>query len=287
MDTDIKSIRVGNVARIATATNQKGGSGKTTTTANMGFFFASLGYKVLLIDGDAQASLSKIFLKGSLEKLPASLTTLIRAALDPDRAPGQILPTADAIINLRPGLDLLPATRGLTQCQTEISNRAALWVLEDIITPIRDQYDLILIDTVPNLGHLQGMALRITNDVLIPVQATVMDIQGLNELLQTLTWAKRENPTIRLLGIVLNDLERNTNLTKEVRAILAKNQLTVLGEIPHATDIAAAPGYKQTIFEYKPSHPANTQYRILGHRMIEAWTKDPALTATDEVSHAS
>lgn len=280
------TIRVDNRARIVTITNQKGGTGKTTTTANLSAFFAGLGYKVLMIDGDSSASLSKIFLTDDVSKLPVSLPALIQEDLTLDHDPSNALSTASAIINVRPNLDILPSNLGLTKCETDIANRAALWVLRDVIAPVVADYDLIFVDTVPSLGHLQGMTLRATDEVLIPVNAAHLDTLGIADLLRTLTWAKRENPGIKHRGVVVNRVDTRTSVSQEVLDDIRNSGLEVLAMIRQATAIARAPGYKQTLFEFDPGNKANDDYRMLGARLMQKWAEETPAAPTSEVRYA-
>jgi chromosome partitioning protein len=273
------------LARIVVTANQKGGSGKTTTTGNLGAFFSSeLGYRVLLVDADSAATLTKTYLTGDPNSLPTSLADLIEQCLRPDYTPGTLLPTAATVVNVRPKLDLLPANIKLARYELEIAHKGAQWALGDILAPLREDYDLIFVDTVPSLNPLHITAIRAADDVVIPLSPTYYDEWGLKDLINSLTRVRRDNPQLTITGVIHNRVDTRTTLTQEVREDLGRNKLKLLGTIRQAASVAKAPGYQQSIFEYDGTSKAADDYRTLGARLMHDWTARAA--AQSEVSHA-
>lgn len=268
------------IARVVVTANQKGGSGKTTTTGNVSAFFASeLGYRVLMVDADSAATLSKTFLSTNPNELPATLAGLIERCLHRSYAPGTVLPTAEAIVQVRPNLDLLPANIELARLEMDIAHKGAQWALGDILAPVRADYDLIFVDTVPSLNPLHITAIRVADDVLIPLAPTFYDEWGLQDLLSSLVRVRRDNAQLTITGVVLNRVDERTLLTQEVKDDLGTNNLKILGTIRNSTSVARAPGYQQTIFEFDASGKAADDYRLLGTRLMTEWTARAATPA--------
>jgi chromosome partitioning protein len=274
------------LARVVAITNQKGGTGKTTTTVNLGAFFAALlGYRVLLVDADSAATLSKTFLEQNPNKLPMSLADLIMQALSPDYTPDTALPTAEAILNVRPNLDLLPTNIQLARCEMEIAQKSAQWILNDVLAPVRASYDLIFVDTVPSLNPLHITAICAADDVLIPLTPTYYDEWGLNDLINSILRVRRDNAGLTITGVILNRVDPRTNLTQEVREDLTHHRLKIIGTIRQAASVAKAPGYKQTIFEFDSAHKAADDYRLLGATLMNEWSARAAAAPRREVGH--
>lgn len=171
--------------------NQAGGVGKTTITLNLGYQLFKRGNKVLLIDIDPQASLT-LFMGID----PASLEKTV----------------FDAIVNEEPisihtnvhGMDLAPTNINLSAAEIQLVNMDFREVrLQDAITPIKDNYDFILIDCPPSLGLLSYLSLVATTHVLVPVETHYKAFEGTNLLLQTLARVRKKgNRSLQIAGFV-------------------------------------------------------------------------------------
>src|SRR5262245_42699989 len=151
--------------------NQKGGVGKTTTTANLGASLAALGQRVLLVDLDPQGNLTAAFgLDRNVEN------TVAQALLDRNH-PLPILPTDNA---QQPSLSVVPASIPLASAEAALITKLGRELrLRDQLLPVSDRFDFILIDTPPALGLLTINALVAANYVIIPTEARFFSLQGL------------------------------------------------------------------------------------------------------------
>jgi len=160
------------ITRILAMMNQKGGVGKTTTTVNLAAAIATLGRRVLLIDLDPQAHAS-LHLGIDPDALDLSVYDVL---LDPDTNPSVI---RSAILRSRENLDILPATTDLVGAETElaaVSDRALR--LSKAIANVSSEYDFIFIDCPPSLGTLTLNGLACAREVIVPMQAHFLALQG-------------------------------------------------------------------------------------------------------------
>ena len=187
-------------ANIIALSNQKGGTGKTTTCANLGIGLAQEGKRVLVVDNDPQASLTISLGWTQPDKLPVTLSTLMgRAIMDePIRA-------EEAIMHHSEGVDVLPASIELSGMEVSLVNAISREsVLRQVLEELSPRYDHMLIDCMPSLGMLTINALAAANSVIIPVQAQYLPAKGLEQLLQTVAKVRRQlNPRLKIDGILL------------------------------------------------------------------------------------
>lgn len=229
--------------------NQKGGVSKTTTALALGAGLTLRGYKVLLVDLDAQGNLS--YSMGAEE---ANFTTIDVLS--------KKVKAADVIQHLEQG-DLLPTSPELSFADKLLGDTGKEYRLKEALDPIKENYDYIIIDTPPALGVLTVNALTACTGVIIPAQADVFSLQGISQLYATIDAVKKyTNPSLKVMGLLLT---RFSN-----RAVLSKNIAEVMEQTAHELDtklftatiregiaIKEAQISRQSIFEYAPkSNPA-------------------------------
>lgn len=203
--------------KIIAIANQKGGTGKTTTACNMGNALAHAGKRVLLVDFDPQANLTMSFGIEQPDELDMTMHSVLGFVMD-----GRELPGKDEYIQHGERLDIIPCNINLSI--TEINLRDELGgerTLSDLLEPLRNDYDYIIIDTNPYLGLLTINALAACDSVVIPVSPQLWSATGLTDLLQTIFKVKRKiNPRIAIEGILLTMCDERTRLFREAKALL-------------------------------------------------------------------
>ena len=169
--------------KVIAVTNQKGGVGKTTTTANLGIGLAQENKRVLLIDADTQASLTLSLGYPKPDELPVTLADIMQAVIDD--AP---IPNSHGILHHNEGVDLLPANIALSGMEIRLINAMSREsVLRTYINTVKPHYDYILIDCMPSLGIMPINSLAAADSVIIPSQPSFLLAKGLNLLMQSIS----------------------------------------------------------------------------------------------------
>lgn len=251
-------------ANIIALSNQKGGTGKTTTCANLGIGLAQEGKRVLVVDNDPQASLTISLGWTQPDKLPVTLSTLMgRAIMDePIRA-------EEAILHHSEGVDVLPASIELSGMEVSLVNAISREsVLRQVLEKLSPRYDHMLIDCMPSLGMLTINALAAANSVIIPVQAQYLPAKGLEQLLQTVAKVRRQlNPRLKIDGILLTMVDSRTNFNREISALLRETyggKIRVFAtDIPHSVRAAEISAEGKSIFAHDPHGKVAGAYRAL------------------------
>jgi chromosome partitioning protein len=254
------------LTRVIAVVNQKGGVGKTTTTANVGAYLAYLNKKVLLIDLDPQSNLS-LHYGVDFDALEKSCYELL---LKDNTEVNEVIYETE-IRNL----ELIPASINLSDAELELINvvgreRVLSEALEEIISINR--YDFILIDCSPSLGFLTLNALTTAKEVFITVQPDYFALQGIGRLIRTLNLVKKRlNPTLDITGIVLCMFNSTRKLTWEVAAKLRGffKEKVFSTYIRVNVSLAEAPSYGQSILSYAPKSNGGLDYFKLAKEVLE------------------
>lgn len=199
--------------------NHKGGVGKTTTAASMGAILAQKGYKVLLIDLDAQANLTCSLLKQEVT------TSVYNSFVESVKLP---------IYNIGENLDLVPSSLQLAQADLQLGSALARErLLEDLLQPVMGDYDYILIDCPPSLSLMTLNAITVSDEVLIPLVAETLPFKGLTMITDFVGMVKAKlNPKVKVAGVLITRYEKS-NLSKQIENGLRES----LGELVFETKI--------------------------------------------------
>lgn len=250
------------MGRIIAVANQKGGVGKTTTTINLGASLAHAGKKVLLVDSDAQGNATSGLGIRKGEVNEDIYDILINEA-----------PINEVILkSSRENLDVVPASIQLAGAEVELSNLDRRETrLKSALNEIRDQYDYILIDCPPSLGHLTINAFTASDSVLIPVQCEYYALEGLSQLLNTVRLVQKHfNNDLKIEGVLLTMLDRRTNLGYEVVEEVKKYFHEKVYEtiIPRNVRLSEAPSYGLSIIDYDIQSIGAKTYQELAKEVL-------------------
>ena len=242
---------------IIAVSNQKGGQGKTTTAQAIATGATMKGRRVLAVDLDPQSNLTF--------SMDGSAGTLGTYELLTGEA------TAEQAIQTTPQGDLIAASNELAQVDNKIKGdkQGRFFALEKALNPIKDRYDLIVIDCPPALNILLINALAAADRVIIPLTSDMYSLQGLYQLVQTINAVQQRNPALQIGGALFIKHNRRTILSRDLSDVIADNcrdmGIPVYNTtIREAVAVREAQTYRQSIFEYAPkSKPAKDYLQLI------------------------
>ena len=243
--------------KIITITNQKGGTGKTSITMNLGVALALTGEKILLIDFDPQANLTYSF---GVHRPKNTIVEVLQGKQ-----------TLQTILVKKEGLDVAPSSPLLADLEVSIINRIGReQLLNERIKELKG-YDYIFIDSPPSLSILTVNALNTANEILIPLQMEILSLQGLTQLIKTIGEVKGVlNKKLKIGGIIVSMYDSRRRLSSEVLSQIKDNleEKVFNSVIRICVKIAEAPSFAQSVLKYAPSSNGAIDYRNLAKEFL-------------------
>ncbi len=250
------------MAKVIAIANQKGGVGKTTTAVNLAAALGVNNKRTLLIDIDPQGN-STSGVGIDKRELDYTAYDLLVDNVSVDK----IIKNTEFKF-----LDLLPASINLAAAELEIANkknREAL--LKNAITPIRGNYDYIIIDCPPSLGLITTNALCFSDTILVPIQCEYYALEGLSQLMNTVRRVKRQyNSKLEMEGVLLTMYDGRLNLTQqvveEVKKYFPRKVFSTV--IPRGVRLSEAPSFGMPIMYFDKSSKGSLAYLNLAQEIL-------------------
>ena len=247
------------MGNIISVVNQKGGVGKTTTAVNLTACLKDSGLKVLMCDFDPQANATS-GLGIEKRKIKYSIYDVIINGVNPK----------DAIVSTKFG-DVLPACADLAGAGVElVGTEDAHHCLTRALEPLREEYDIILIDCPPSLELLTLNALAAADSVLIPVQCEYYALEGLSDLMTTMRMVKKRiNPNLGIFAVVLTMFDGRTNFSVQVAQEVRRHfpGKVCVTAIPRNVRLAEAPSHGLPVIAYDRSSKGALAYRAVAEEL--------------------
>lgn len=242
--------------KIIAFANHKGGVGKTTTTASIGSILAKYGYKVLLVDLDAQANLT------------SSITNTTDYQSIYEILVNNEMPRP---LSVKENLDLIPSSQELALADLQLASvMSREFILSRALSSVKDQYDFILMDCPPSLGLLTLNACSFANEIVIPLVAEVLPFKGLtmiNEFIKNIH--DLLNPSAHITGVLLTRWEK-TNLTSGIEQQLRSSWGNLIFDVKIRKNItiAEAPLESSNIVDYAPNSHGAQDYIVFTSELL-------------------
>jgi len=242
--------------------NQKGGVGKTTSTANLSACLAKLGKTVLAVDMDPQANLS-VHLGIEIYNLEKSIYFVMA---------GQASAEETIVHTGIQRLDILPSDINLAGAEIELVGVPGReMILKEALTPLQSRYDYVLIDCPPSLGLLTLNALTTAREIFIPLQTEFFALHGMSKLLDTFEIVKKRlNHTLEITGIIACMFDTRTRLSHEVFENIKEYFSNKVFEtvIRKNVRLAESPSHGKPIISYDSNSHGSEDYMALAREVI-------------------
>jgi len=246
------------MGKIIAISNHKGGVGKTTTSVNLGAGLAKSGKKILMVDLDPQANLSQCY---GITKPETTIYEALKGDED------------FKAIKVNKDLYLAASSLDLAGAEMELNSEAGReYLLKEVLDPVKDDYDYIIVDCPPSLGLLTLNAFTCADEVIIPIQAHFLAIKGLTKIIEVINKIKRRiNKSLQISGVIITLYDKRKVLHRDIEeTIKTYFQDKVFNtKIRQNIALAEAPTMGVDIFRYNLSSPGSDDYWDLTQEFIE------------------
>ena len=255
--------------KVIAVANQKGGVGKTTTSISLGIALRNKGKKVLLVDFDPQGDLTISMGWQNPDDIPDTITTLMNDVIE-----DKPLNYRNTILKHQEGVDVIPSNLELSSLEVALVNVMSREnVMKNVLEPLKEKYDYIIMDCSPNLGMLTINSLAAADKVIIPVASQFLAAKGMNHLLSTILRVKKQiNPNLEIGGILITMVDNRTNLSKRMISDLRTEHgvpfKVFKSVIPTIIKVAEASEEGQSIFAYDPKGKATEAYNNFADELL-------------------
>jgi len=244
--------------------NQKGGTGKTTTSVNLSAVLADLGKRVLLVDMDPQGNATSGVGVNKNEIKSSVYDVLIHKAN-----------IADVIVvTAYKNLHVLPCNINLTGAEIELVGALSRETrLKKALDQVKHNYDFIFIDSPPSLGLLTLNTLVAADTIIIPIQCEFYALEGVSGLLNTVNLVKEGlNSTLAIEGVLMTMADFRTNLTNEVIGEIKNffKEKVYSAIIPRNIRLSEAPSFGKPIHVYDATSVGSIKYKELAQEVLNA-----------------
>ena len=250
------------MAKIIAVCNQKGGTGKTTTTINLASALAILEKNILIVDMDPQGNASSGVGINKNEIKESLYDVLIHR-----------ISASQALVKTNfNNLDIIPCNINLTGAEIELVGVLSRETrLKKALEPIKGNFDFIFIDSPPSLGLLTLNALVAADSILVPIQCEFYALEGVSQLLNTIELIKEGlNSSLKIEGVLMTMADFRTNLTNEVIKEITTyfKDKVYKSIIPRNIRLSEAPSFGKPINYYDSTSVGSTKYKELGKEFL-------------------